>query len=168
MHLRKITAITEHDIKERKTMKKQILGMTLVATLGFSTPLLAAGAAQSIHVYKSPTCGCCTDWVDHLENNGFEVEVTETHDMNRVKMEAGLSPNLASCHTAFVGDYVIEGHVPADDIHRLIADAPKARGLAVPGMPAGSPGMEMGDRKDHYQVLMFNANGQTKVYSEYN
>tara|TARA_R110000823_G_scaffold196261_2_gene327609 strand:- start:1420 stop:1926 length:507 start_codon:yes stop_codon:yes gene_type:complete len=168
MHLRKITAITEHDIKERKTMKKQILGMTLVATLGFSTPLLAAGAAQNIHVYKSPTCGCCTDWVDHLENNGFEVEVTETHDMNRVKMEAGLSPNLASCHTAFVGDYVIEGHVPADDIHRLIADAPKARGLAVPGMPAGSPGMEMGDRKDHYQVLMFNANGQTKVYSEHN
>lgn len=149
-------------------MKKQILGMALVGALGFSTPLLAAGAAQSIHVYKSPTCGCCTDWVDHLESNGFEVEVTETHDMNRVKMEAGLSPNLASCHTALVGDYVIEGHVPADDIHRLIANAPKARGLAVPGMPAGSPGMEMGDRKDHYQVLMFNDNGQTKVFAEHN
>ncbi|MBK1873313.1 DUF411 domain-containing protein [Marinobacter sp. 1-3A] len=149
-------------------MKKQILGMALTATLGFSTPLLAAGAAQSIHVYKSPTCGCCTDWINHLESNGFEVEVTDTHNMNRVKMEAGLSPNLASCHTAFVGDYVIEGHVPASDIHRLIADAPKASGLAVPGMPAGSPGMEMGDRKDHYQVLLFNKSGQTKVFAEHN
>lgn len=149
-------------------MKKQILGLALNVALGFSTPLLAAGAAQSIHVYKSPTCSCCTDWVDHLENNGFDVEVTDTQDMNRVKFEAGLSRNLASCHTAFVGDYVIEGHVPADDIHRLIANAPNARGLAVPGMPAGSPGMDMGDRKDHYQVLMFNDSGQTKVFSEHN
>lgn len=168
MRRHKITAIIEHNVKEKKTMKKQILGMALVGALGFSTPLLAAGAAQSIHVYKSPTCGCCTDWVDHLESNGFDVEVTDTHNMNRVKAEAGLSPNLASCHTAFVGDYVIEGHVPASDIQRLLAKAPKARGLAVPGMPAGSPGMEMGDRKDHYQVLMFNDNGQTKVFSEHN
>lgn len=149
-------------------MKKQILGMALTATLGFSAPVLAAGAAQSIHVYKSPTCGCCTAWVDHMESNGFDVETTDTHDMNRVKFEAGISRNLASCHTAFVGDYVIEGHVPAADIQRLIADAPKARGLAVPGMPAGSPGMEMGDRKDHYQVLMFNDQGQTKVFAEHN
>ncbi|MFC7294440.1 DUF411 domain-containing protein [Marinobacter aromaticivorans] len=149
-------------------MKKQLLGTALVATLGFSTPVLAAGAAQSIHVYKSPTCGCCTDWVEHLESNGFDVKTTDTQDMNRVKFEAGLSRNLASCHTAFVGDYVIEGHVPASDIQQLIADAPQARGLAVPGMPAGSPGMEMGDRKDHYQVLMFNENGQTKVFSEHN
>ncbi|WP_309045501.1 DUF411 domain-containing protein [Marinobacter sediminicola] len=149
-------------------MKKQILGMALTATLGFSTPVLAAGAAQSIHVYKSPTCGCCTAWVDHMKNNGFDVETTDTHDMNRIKFEAGISRNLASCHTAFVGDYVIEGHVPAADVHQLIADAPKARGLAVPGMPAGSPGMEMGDRKDHYQVLMFNDKGQTKVFAEHN
>ncbi|WP_298451915.1 DUF411 domain-containing protein [uncultured Marinobacter sp.] len=149
-------------------MKKQILGMALTATLGFSAPVVAAGAAQSIHVYKSPTCGCCTAWVDHMESNGFDVETTDTHDMNRVKFEAGISRNLASCHTAFVGDYVIEGHVPAADIHKLIADAPKARGLAVPGMPAGSPGMEMGDRKDHYQVLMFNDKGQTKVFAEHN
>lgn len=149
-------------------MKKQILGLALSATFGFSTPLLAAGAAQSIHVYKSPTCGCCTAWVDHLKSNGFDVEATETNDMNRVKIDAGLTRNLASCHTAFVGDYVIEGHVPADDIRRLIANAPKAKGLTVPGMPAGSPGMEMGSRKDHYEVLMFNDQGQTKVFSEYN
>lgn len=145
-----------------------MLGMALVAALGYASPLLAAGAAQSIHVYKSPTCGCCTAWIDHLENNGFDVETTDTRNMNRVKIEAGLTRNLASCHTAFVGDYVIEGHVPAEDIHQLIANAPNARGLAVPGMPAGSPGMEMGDRKDHYQVLMFNDQGQTKVFAEHN
>lgn len=149
-------------------MKKSMLGMALVAALGYASPLLAAGAAQSIHVYKSPTCGCCTAWIDHLENNGFDVETTDTRNMNRVKIEAGLTRNLASCHTAFVGDYVIEGHVPADDIHQLLADAPQATGLAVPGMPVGSPGMEMGDRKDHYEVLMFNGKGQTKVYSEHN
>lgn len=149
-------------------MKKQALGFALTAALGFSTPLLAAGAAQNIHVYKSPTCGCCTDWVKHLEANGFEVDVTETQNLNPIKRDAGLTPALASCHTAFVGDYVIEGHVPASDIQRLIADAPKARGLSVPGMPVGSPGMEMGDRKDPYQVLLFNDQGQTRVFSEHN
>lgn len=149
-------------------MKKPTLVLALTAALGFSTPLLAAGAAQSIHVYKSPTCGCCKDWVKHLEENGFDVKVTETNNLNPIKIDAGLTPALASCHTAFVGDYVIEGHVPASDIHRLIAEAPQARGLSVPGMPAGSPGMEMGDRKDHYQVLMFNDKGQTRVFAEYN
>lgn len=149
-------------------MKSQALGLALTAALGFSTPLLAAGAAQSIHVYKSPTCGCCEDWVKHLEANGFEVDVTETQNLNPIKHDAGLTPALASCHTAFVGDYVIEGHVPASDIQRLIADAPKARGLSVPGMPIGSPGMEMGDRKDPYQVLLFNNQGQTRIFSEHN
>lgn len=149
-------------------MKKQILGLAVTATLGLSTPLLAAGAAQSIHVYKSPTCGCCTAWIDHLEDNGFDVKATDSQNMNRIKIDAGLTRNLASCHTAFIGDYVIEGHVPAEDIHQLIANAPNARGLAVPGMPAGSPGMEMGGRKDHYQALMFNAQGQTKVFAEHN
>lgn len=149
-------------------MKSQALGLALTAALGFSTPLLAAEAAQNIHVYKSPTCGCCEDWVKHLEANGFEVDVTETHNLNPIKRDAGLTPALASCHTAFVGDYVIEGHVPASDIQRLISDAPKARGLSVPGMPIGSPGMEMGDRKDPYQVLLFNNQGQTRIFSEHN
>lgn len=149
-------------------MRPHALGLILTAALGFSTPLLAAGAAQNIHVYKSPTCGCCQDWVEHLEANGFEVEVTETQNLNPVKRDAGLTPALASCHTAFVGDYVIEGHVPASDIQRLIADAPKARGLSVPGMPVGSPGMEMGDRKDPYQVLLFNDQGQTRIFSTHN
>ncbi|WP_273205735.1 DUF411 domain-containing protein [Marinobacter subterrani] len=149
-------------------MKKHTLALGLMAALGFSTTALAASAAQNIHVYKSPTCGCCTDWVKHLEENGFEVEVTETNNLNPIKAKAGLTPALASCHTAFIGDYVIEGHVPASDIQRLIAEAPKATGLSVPGMPMGSPGMDMGNRQDHYKVIMFNDAGQTRVFSQYN
>lgn len=149
-------------------MNKHILAFSLAATLGINGQLQAAEGLDDIHVYKSPTCGCCADWVDHLEDNGFKVEVTETNNLNPLKIDAGITPSLASCHTAFIGDYVIEGHVPANDIRRLIADAPKAKGLAVPGMPAGSPGMEMGDRKDQYQVLLFNESGQTRVFSEHN
>lgn len=149
-------------------MKKHTLALGLVAAIGMNSQLQADEELHDIHVYKSPTCGCCTDWVDHLKENGFRVEVTDTNNLNPIKIEAGLTPSLASCHTAFIGDYVIEGHVPASDIHRLISEAPEARGLAVPGMPVGSPGMEMGDRKDNYQVLMFNESGQTRVFSEHN
>ncbi len=149
-------------------MKKHMLALGLVATVGLNGQLQAEDGLKDIHVYKSPTCGCCTDWVDHLKENGFKVEVTETNNLNPIKIDAGLTPSLASCHTAFVGDYVIEGHVPANDIHRLIVEAPKAKGLSVRGMPAGSPGMEVGDRKDRYQVLMFNDSGQTKVFAEHN
>ncbi len=149
-------------------MKRFTLAFGLMAAMGFSTTALAGGAAQNIHVYKSPTCGCCGDWIDHLEENGFEVTATNSNDMGRVKADAGLIAGLGSCHTAFIGDCVIEGHVPADDIKRLLAEAPKATGLSVPGMPAGSPGMEMGDRKDHYKVILFNEQGQTRVFAEHN
>jgi hypothetical protein len=142
--------------------------MLLGASLSLGSALASAEAEHSIHVYKSPTCGCCTDWIKHLEDNGFEVDVSDVDNVTPVKIEAGLTPVLASCHTAFINDYVIEGHVPADDIKRLLSQAPQARGLSVPGMPAGSPGMEMGDRKDPYQVLLFNANGQTRVFAEHN
>lgn len=148
-------------------MKKRILAAGLVTALSASYNVMA-GEDLAIEVYKSPTCGCCGDWVRHLEENGFEVDVTDTNNMNQVKMDAGLKPQLASCHTAFVGDYVIEGHVPAADIRKLVETSPNVHGLTVPGMPAGSPGMEMGDRRDHYQVLMFNEAGQTRVFSEYN
>nr|WP_235937634.1 DUF411 domain-containing protein [Marinobacter caseinilyticus] len=127
----------------------------------------AAGDESVITVYKSPSCGCCGDWVKHLEANDFEVAVRETNNLNPIKMEAGLTSALASCHTAFVDGYVIEGHVPANDIRRLIEQAPKAKGLTVPGMPAGSPGMEMGNRQDAYQVLLFNDEGQTRVFADY-
>ncbi|SFR63293.1 Uncharacterized conserved protein [Marinobacter daqiaonensis] len=148
-------------------MKKLTLALGLAAALVSSQSVLADGQ-ETIKVYKSPSCGCCGDWVDHLKENGFEVDVTDMDNMNQVKMDAGLTRQLASCHTAFVGDYVIEGHVPASDIQRLLAESPQGHGLSVPGMPMGSPGMEYGDRKDTYQVLLFNKEGQTRVFAEHN
>lgn len=148
-------------------MKPPILAAGLIAALATSYSAIAEENALAIEVYKSPSCGCCGDWVDHLEENGFEVDVTDTANLNQVKMDAGLTPQLSSCHTAFIGDYVIEGHVPAADIKRLVETAPQAHGLTVPGMPVGSPGMEMGDRKDAYQVLLFNEAGQARVFAEY-
>ncbi|MDX1756951.1 MAG: DUF411 domain-containing protein [Marinobacter sp.] len=147
-------------------MKKLILALGFASGLFLGTPGHAE-TAPTITVYKSPTCGCCRDWVRHLEENGFEVEAIDTQNLNTIKAQAGLTPALASCHTAFVNDYVIEGHVPARDIHRLLAQDLPARGLSVPGMPVGSPGMELGDRQDAYQVLLFNEQGQTRVFADY-
>lgn len=121
---------------------------------------------EPITVYKSPTCGCCSKWVRHLQDNGFEVEAINRPDMNSVKSEAGITRQLASCHTAIISGYVIEGHVPAVDIKRLLKERPDIAGLAVPGMPMGSPGME-GPRQDSYDVLTFSKSGETTVFSRY-
>lgn len=127
---------------------------------------LAATVAETptIKVYKSPTCGCCALWVDHMREAGFRLDVEDTDDMIGVKIDAGLPLQLQSCHTALVGDYVFEGHIPAEVIARFLAEAPSARGLAVPGMPIGSPGMEFGDRVDPYDVIRFDAAGNMSVY----
>ncbi|WP_300525134.1 DUF411 domain-containing protein [Alcanivorax sp.] len=119
-----------------------------------------------LEVYKSPTCGCCGAWVDHMKANGYEVVVHEQQNLQSIKEKAGILPGQGSCHTAFIGDYVIEGHVPASDVDRLLAERPDAKGLTVPGMPVGSPGMEMGDRVDAYDVLLFDENS-TEVFSHY-
>lgn len=119
--------------------------------------------AVAVTVYKSPTCGCCGNWVDHLEANGYEVTTVETEDLSPVKAEHGVRPEYASCHTALVEGYVIEGHVPADVIDRLLRERPDVAGLTVPGMPMGSPGME-GPRRDPYNVLTFDAAGNTTIY----
>ena len=124
----------------------------------------AVAATPTIKVYKSPTCGCCALWVDHMRAAGFELDVEDTNDMIAVKREAGLPPQLQSCHTALVNGYVFEGHIPAEVIARFLAEAPPASGLAVPGMPVGSPGMEFGDRVDPYDVIQFDADGGTSVY----
>jgi hypothetical protein len=130
--------------------------------------LVPAYAVDSpvIKVYKTPTCGCCVKWIDHLEQAGFEVESATMDDVSPVKAARGVPPRLASCHTATVDGYVIEGHVPADIISRLLAEKPDIAGVAVPGMPVGSPGMEMGDRKDPYQVVSFDRDGRLDVYAE--
>jgi hypothetical protein len=124
----------------------------------------ARGAPVKMVVYKSPTCGCCTKWVEHVQAAGFQVEVHDTADVTPVKNEHGLPQHLASCHTALVDGYVIEGHVPADVIRRLLSERPQVTGIAVPGMPAGSPGMEMGSRKDPYDIIAFARDGKVSVY----
>lgn len=122
---------------------------------------VASGAV--IEVWKSPTCGCCGRWVEHLKEAGFEVRVTEQENMGAVKTEKGVPGPLASCHTAVVDGYVVEGHVPADVIARLLEERPDVAGISVPGMPMGSPGME-GDRKDPYDIVAFRADGTTEIY----
>jgi hypothetical protein len=124
-----------------------------------------AGATE-ITVYKSPTCGCCSKWVDHLRNEGFKVKTINQDNMSSIKSSSGVTANLQSCHTAFVDGYVVEGHVPADDIKRLLRERPKVTGISAPGMPMGSPGME-GQRKDYYDVVTFDRNGRTTVYARH-
>lgn len=127
----------------------------VVMPVASASVLVAPTHPGNIVVYKSPTCGCCADWVDHLEAEGFTVDVHDRTDMNSVKSLLGVPAQLASCHTATVGDFVIEGHVAATEIKRLLAEKPTALGLAVPGMPIGSPGMEMDDKRMPYDTLLF-------------
>jgi len=118
-------------------------------------------------VYKTPTCGCCKLWVDHARAGlaGYEIKTLDMDDLTEVKTRLGVPESLQSCHTAITGPYVFEGHVPADLIKRFLAQRPKALGLAVPGMPMGSPGMEMGGRKQPYNVVLFEKSGKTRVYA---
>jgi hypothetical protein len=127
----------------------------------------AASATPEMTVYHDPNCGCCGKWVDHMRANGFTVEKVPTSNMSSIKLELGVPRELPSCHTAVVGDYVIEGHVPAEDVKRLLAEQPDARGLSVPGMPLGSPGMEVDDRRMAYDVIRFDDNGETSVFKHY-
>jgi len=132
-----------------------------------TTEVEARTSIPEMTVYHDPNCGCCGKWVDHMRANGFAVETVPTRDMNSIKLDLGVPRNLPSCHTAVVGDYVIEGHVPADDVKRLIAEQPEAAGLSVPGMPLGSPGMERGNRRMAYDVIRFDEDGDTTVFNHY-
>jgi hypothetical protein len=136
---------------------------TAVATLLPSTSLLAA-EEPTITVHKDPTCGCCSGWVLHLQKAGFDTKVLETRDLDAVKTKLGVPDDLAACHTAEVAGYVIEGHVPAPALRRFLAEKPKAAGLAVPGMPIGSPGME-GGTPERYDVVLFGPNGRRTYMS---
>ena len=130
-------------------------------------PALALPRRAAVRVYKSPTCGCCGKWVTHLRDHGFQVEVEDVADISAVKTRLGVPGRLASCHTAVVEDYVVEGHVPAADVRRLLDERPEALGIAVPGMPVGSPGMEVGDRKDPYDVVAFDRAGKSWVFASH-
>jgi hypothetical protein len=127
----------------------------------------AVAAGTPITVYKTPTCGCCKLWVDHIVKNGFTPKVHDLPDLTETKNSLGVPNSLRSCHTAVVGKYVIEGHVPADLIKKIMAEkSTKYIGLGVPGMPAGSPGMEVPGRKDAYDVMAFTRDGKTSVYAK--
>ena len=129
-----------------------------------ATPVVPTSSGPVATVYKSPTCGCCSLWNRHLEENGFEIVAHDRTDMTAVKDSLGIPSDLSSCHTAVIDGYVVEGHVPAASILRLLEERPEALGLTVPGMPLGSPGMEQGDLKQSYDVLLVDANGEATVY----
>ncbi len=145
------------------------------AASGTSGPALAPAAGPSgsstlatteVVVYKSPTCGCCSLWVDHLRANGFTVVARDTSDMAAIKRRLGVPAAMESCHTSIVDGYIVEGHVPAADVERLLSARPAVVGIAVPGMPMGSPGME-GPRSDRYDVLTFDRAGRSTVFSSH-
>jgi hypothetical protein len=136
-----------------------------VATL-LITMVMSGHAGQLVTVYKTPDCGCCSDWAGHLRANGFEVTVFSVKDLEQVKKELGVPLHLSACHTAKVGGYVIEGHVPAVDIKRLLKERPRISGLVVPCMPMGSPGME-GPWADDYDVLTFHKGKAGGIFASY-
>ena len=133
--------------------RRSLLG-TIVAVIAGRTMISAFAAEADIVVHKDPNCGCCSAWIEHLRAAGYSVDAQDTTDLARVKRQHGIPPELASCHTAIIGGYVIEGHVPAAAIRRLLTERPDAKGLAVPGMPVGSPGME-GGTPQPYAVVLF-------------
>jgi hypothetical protein len=150
-------------------MRIHLMGLVLwVALLG--APIHAEG--EAVKVYKSPTCGCCGKWVEHLESHGFEVEAVNTTALDALKDDNAIPRELRSCHTAFVEGYVIEGHVPAEDVKRLLTERPELAGLAVPDMPIGSPGMEAhpggkGPVAESYDVVGFGGKNGTVVFASH-
>jgi len=146
-------------------MKKTLILMLLMFTAALNSAAEEAGA--DVTVFKSPTCGCCTIWASHLRENGFTVNEKKVDNVGAYKQQFGVPAFLSSCHTALVGGYVIEGHVPASEIRRLLQEKPDIRGLTVPGMVAGSPGMEQGGRQDSFNVLAIRKDGSTYIYKSY-
>ncbi|HYH46559.1 MAG TPA: DUF411 domain-containing protein [Thermoanaerobaculia bacterium] len=150
-------------------MRRRFLLTGLFATAGlWPWPVLGQRAALApVEVFKSASCDCCRAWVDHLRAAGFSVKVTNVDDTAEARKRLGMPDDFGSCHTASVGGYVLEGHVPAADAKRLLALRPSAIGLAVPGMPVGSPGMEVGTRRDPYQVFLIDRRGRPSVFASY-
>lgn len=151
--------------------RRQILrtGMTLAGfmALGQLPALAQSPPKDQITVWKTPSCGCCKEWVTHLRKNGFEVVTHDVADTAPERKRLGLANKFASCHTGSVGGYALEGHVPAAEVRRLLREKPQAVGLAVPGMPVGSPGMEVDGSRDAFQVLLVVNGEQSRVYQSY-
>ena len=146
--------------------RRGLLGAGAALAFGLVTPVRAELSA-TLDVYKDPNCGCCTGWIAHLRQQGFLARVTDMADLAAIKQRLGVPDALTSCHTARLNNYVIEGHVPAHAIRRLLAEKPQALGLAVPGMPIGSPGME-GPNPQAYDVRLLHEDGTVSVYAQHN
>lgn len=150
----------------------KIINVIFFVIIGFSC---AANAEEKqavaemigIEVYRSPSCGCCGKWIQHLKENKFSVKDYVTNDVQLIKDKYGVSAEMSSCHTAIVNGYVVEGHVPAADIIKMITDKPNIAGISVPGMPVGTPGMDMGGKKDAYQVVSFDKDNNYKTFNSY-
>jgi hypothetical protein len=137
------------------------------AELAACAPGATSATSKKMVVYKSPTCGCCGNWIKHVEAAGYQVEAIDVDDVTPYKKKHGVPLELSSCHTGVIDGYAVEGHVPADLIDKLLKEKPQnAKALAVPGMPLGSPGMEVGGRKDAYDVLLIDKNGKSRVYAK--
>ena len=150
-------------------MARNIMIAVAVATLA-SLGLVAAKQRQAgplVEVFKTPTCGCCSKWVEHMRASGFNVRTTDMNDVSEIKRTRGVPDQLQSCHTAVVNGYVLEGHVPAADVQRLLKDRPAVVGVAVPGMPIGSPGMEVGSTVQPFNVMTFDKQGQSTVFASH-
>ena len=144
-------------------MKRTIPTLVLAAALSLVAPAAWADNAKVV-VYKSPTCGCCTKWMDHLEENDIDVESQDVRDVSPIKRANGVPPGMTACHTALAGGYFIEGHVPAEDVKRLLKERPEIAGLTVPGMPIGSPGME-GPHPERYRVFAVGRDGKLSTFA---
>jgi hypothetical protein len=140
------------------------------AAVAVNTPIVSTThiqTAPNATVYRSPDCSCCHGWIDHLKSQGFKIDDVATNDIETIKQKYNVPDDLASCHTAIVNGYVVEGHVPAQDIKRLLQEQPQVIGLSVPQMPVGTPGMEMGNKKDPFSVLAFDRQGKVEVFNHY-
>lgn len=157
--------------KSLARMPDTLAGMkrrTFIGWIGaLALPAFAAESLPEVHVYRNPDCGCCGNWVSHLQAAGFRVKVSTVQDTGPMRRSLGIADNLGSCHTAVVAGYALEGHVPAAEVKRLLAMKPVAAGLTVPGMPQSAPGMDVPGNKDPYQVLLVDKQGRTRVFASY-
>ncbi len=158
---------TSIDHVSRRAVPQWIFGLMGAVALSEPPGVLAASPRERVTVWKTPNCTCCGEWVSHLRSNSFEVVTHDVHDTAPVRQRLGLPEKFGSCHTGLLGAYVLEGHVPAREMRRLLREKPQALGLAVPGMPMGSPGMGGTDAGDAFDVLLILKNGSSRVYQSY-
>lgn len=147
--------------------RRDVLSAIAVLSVTAALPAIAKTALPELQVFKSASCGCCGAWVDHMKAAGFPVVITNVDDTTTARRRFGLPDKFGACHTASIAGYVVEGHVRADEVKRLLALKPPAIGLAVPSMPPGSPGMEYGSRRDPYDVFLIDKSGHETVFSHY-